>query len=240
VERRTAEVETHGITPAPVPPARVGLAVALMALVFAVLLFAPAGRLDWTPGWLYLGLITAYVCITWACLLRWNPELIAYRMRFGEGTKTWDKLWAALFAPVMIAVYVVAGCEARAGASGPTGSVWLLGLAIFVAGSALLTGSMVVNPFFEKTVRIQTDRGHRVIDTGPYAYVRHPGYVGFAGWMVATPLLLGSSWAFGPVLLSLVGIVIRTALEDRTLQAELSGYTDYARRVRFRLVPGVW
>ena len=99
---------------------------------------------------------------------------------------------------------------------------------------------MVVNPFFEKTVRIQTDHEHRVIETGPYAYVRHPGYVGFAGWMLSTPLLLASDWAFIPALLAVIGFVIRTAFEDRMLRAELKGYSEYATRVRFRLIPGVW
>jgi protein-S-isoprenylcysteine O-methyltransferase Ste14 len=89
-------------------------------------------------------------------------------------------------------------------------------------------------------VRIQTERGHRVIDRGPYAWVRHPGYVGFAGWILSAPLLLGSAWAWAPAGLALAGLVIRTALEDRTLQAELPGYRDYAARVRFRLVPGLW
>ncbi len=117
---------------------------------------------------------------------------------------------------------------------------WLLGVALFVPGWALVIWSMAVNPFFEKTVRIQTKRGHRVVDAGPYAYVRHPGYVGFAAWMLSTPLMLGSAWAFVPALLAVIGFAIRTALEDRTLQAELPGYADYAARVRFRLVPGVW
>ena len=233
-------VKTHTNTPARMPVAFVGLAVVGMVLVFAVLLFVPAGRLDWRLGWIYLGIMAVYVTISWACLQRWNPELIAHRMRVGTGTKTWDKVWAALFAPLMIAVYVVAGLEARDGVSSLPGAAWLLGLAIFISGSAMLTWSMVVNPFFEKTVRIQTERGHRVIDTGPYAYVRHPGYVGFVGWILGTPLLLGSAWAFVPALLSVVGIVVRTALEDRTLQAELSGYPEYAARVRFRLIPGVW
>jgi protein-S-isoprenylcysteine O-methyltransferase Ste14 len=173
-------------------------------------------------------------------LLRWNPELIERRMRFPKGTKTRDKVWAALFAPAMVSIYVVAGLEARDGVASVLGAEWMLGLAIFVPGSALLTWSMVVNPFFEKTVRIQTEHGHRVIDRGPYAYVRHPGYVGFLGWIASTPLLLASAWAFLPVLLAVVGIVIRTALEDRTLHAELPGYPEYAARVRFRLIPGVW
>jgi protein-S-isoprenylcysteine O-methyltransferase Ste14 len=99
---------------------------------------------------------------------------------------------------------------------------------------------MGVNPFFEKTVRIQTERGHRVIDTGPYNFVRHPGYLGFFGWNLSAPMLLGSWWAFIPAVLSVISIVIRTALEDRTLRAELDGYEEYVRRIRYRLIPGVW
>jgi protein-S-isoprenylcysteine O-methyltransferase Ste14 len=235
-----ADVETRGDSPASMPTALVGLAIAAMVLVFGVLVFVPAGRLDWTLGWVYLGIVVVTVVINLACLWRWNPELIERRMRLGEGTKAWDKVWAVLYAPVMIAVYVVAGLEARDGVSSLPGAAWLLGLAIFVPGSAMLIWSMVVNRFFEKTVRIQTDRGHRVIDTGPYAHVRHPGYMGFLGWILATPLLLASAWAFVPALLSVVGVVIRTVLEDRTLHAELPGYPEYAARVRFRMVPGVW
>jgi protein-S-isoprenylcysteine O-methyltransferase Ste14 len=211
-----------------------------MAAVFAVLIFVPAGRLDWMAGWIYLGMVIVYVVINWACLARWNPELIERRMRFAKGTKTWDKIWAALFAPVMIATYVVAGLEARDGASGLPIVWWLLGLVIFVVGAALTTWSMVVNPFFEKTVRIQTERHHRVIDTGPYAYVRHPGYAGFLGWILSAPLLLGSPLAFIPALLAVIGLVVRTVLEDNTLQAELPGYPAYASRVRYRLIPGLW
>jgi protein-S-isoprenylcysteine O-methyltransferase Ste14 len=234
------DVKTRTGSPASMPRALVGLGVAAMVLVFAVLVFVPAGRLDWTLGWIYLGIVVVSVGINLACLLRWNPELIERRMRLGEGTKTWDKVWAVLYAPVMIAVYVVAGLEARDGVSSLPGAAWLLGLAIFVAGSAMLAWSMVVNPFFEKTVRIQTERGHRVIDTGPYAHVRHPGYMGFVGWILSIPFLLASAWAFVPALLSVVGVVIRTALEDRTLHAELPGYREYAARVCFRLVPGIW
>ncbi len=223
-----------------IPPLLVGLAVLAMAAAFAVLIFVPTGRLDWTAGWIYLGMVIVYVVINWACLARWNPELIERRMRFAKGTKTWDKIWAALYAPVMIAIYVVAGVEARDEASGLPIVWWLLGLVIFVVGAALTTWSMVVNPFFEKTVRIQTERHHRVIDTGPYAYVRHPGYAGFLGWILSAPLLLASPLALIPALLAVIGLVVRTVLEDNTLQAELSGYPAYASRVRYRLIPGLW
>jgi protein-S-isoprenylcysteine O-methyltransferase Ste14 len=224
----------------PVHPALVGLALVAFGVVFGALLFWPAGRLDWTLAWVYLALLLVWVAVNWVLLSRRNPELIARRIRMGDGTKTWDKVWSGLNTPLMLAIWVVAGLDARDGASSLDPGVWPLGLLPFVAGSALLTWSMVVNPFFEKTVRIQTERGHRVIDTGPYAWVRHPGYLGFAGWLLGTPLLLASAWAFLPVAASLVSLVVRTALEDRTLRAELPGYAEYAARVRFRLIPGLW
>ena len=219
---------------------KVAVSVVAMVLVFGGLLFLPAGRLDWTLGWVHIGLITAMVVVMWARLRRWNPELIEARMRVGAGTKAWDKMWAALFGPAMAAVYVVAGFDARDGVMTLPERGWPFGLLLFVPGAALLTWPMIVNPFFEKTVRIQTDRGHRVIDTGPYRYVRHPGYVGFLLWMLASPVLLASIWACIPTALCVIGIVVRTALEDRTLREELTGYPEYAARVRFRLVPGVW
>jgi len=203
--------ETHADSQASITRALVGRAIGA-AVVLCGLVFVLALRLDWTLGWIYVGILAA----------------------------NWDKVWLGLFAPVAIAVYVVALLKARDAVSNAPGAAWLLGLAIFVPSWALVIWSMVVNPFFEKTVRIQKDRGHHVIDTGPYAYVRHPGYVGFAGWMLSTPLLLASSWAFVPALLAVVALVIRTALEDRTLHAELPGYPEYAARVRFRLIPGIW
>ena len=165
-------VETRADSPASMPTALVGLAVAAMVVLFAGLVFVLARRLGWSLGWIYVGIFVATAAINLACLLRWNPVLIRRRMRLGKGTKTRDMVWAVLNGPVMIAVFVVAGLEARDGVSSAPGAAWLLGLAIFVPGWATVTWSMVVNPFFEKTVRIQTDRGHRVVDTGPYAYVQ--------------------------------------------------------------------
>jgi protein-S-isoprenylcysteine O-methyltransferase Ste14 len=218
----------------------VGLTVAAIVIVFAGFVFMNASRLGWTLGWIYVGIVAATLAINLVCLRLWNPELIRRRMRVSKFSKTWDKVWAVMFGVAMIAIYVVAVMEARDRVSSAPGAAWLLGLAIFVPGWALAIWSMVVNPFFEKTVRIQTEHGHRVIDTGPYVYMRHPGYVGFAGWMLSTPLLLASIWAFVPALISVVLLVIRTALEDRTLHEELPGYAEYAARVRFRLIPGVW
>ena len=235
-----ADVEKRTDSQTTMPKVLVGLTVTALVVVFAGLIFVNARRLGWTLGWIYVGLVAATLAINLACLLRWNPELIRRRMGFARFTKGWDMVWAPLFALTVIAIYVVAVQEARKGGARVPGAAWLLGLAIFTPGWALVIWSMVVNPFFEKAVRIQTDHGHRVIDTGPYAYMRHPGYVGFAGWILSTPLLLASTGAFVPALIAVVLLVIRTALEDRTLHAELPGYAEYAARVRFRLIPGVW
>ena len=235
-----ADIEKRTVSWATMLKVFVGLIIAAMIALFGGFVYVNASRLGWTLGWIYVGIVVVTLTINLACLLRWNPELIRRRMRVSKFTKTWDKVWAVLFGLAMITIYVVAVMEARDRVLSPPGAAWLLGLVIFVPGWALAIWSMVVNPFFEKTVRIQTDHGHRVIDTGPYALMRHPGYVGFAGWMLSTPLLLASSWAFVPALITVVLLVIRTALEDSTLHAELPGYAEYSTRVRFRLIPGVW
>jgi len=211
-----------------------------MVLLFALILFVPAGRTDWPLAWVYIGIVVSYIGVLWLLLERHNPELIDRRKRIGKGTKTWDKFWLALFGPVMYGVYIVAGLEVRSGVPGLPIFLWPLGLVLFSGGFAFLTWSMLVNPFFEKSVRIQTDHGHKVVDSGPYAFVRHPGYVGLVGWMLGTPLMLASAWSFAPAALAIVGVIIRTSLEDRTLREELDGYTEYASRVRFRLLPHVW
>lgn len=209
--------------------------------LFAVIIFWPAGRTDWLAGWLYLAVVGISFSVNLVYLIRVNPELIEHRMRIGKGTKLWDIIWGILFAPVFLAIYVIAGFDAvRFEWSTMSAWFWPLGLVIFLPGMALFIWSMGVNPFFEKTVRIQTERGHHVIDIGPYGFIRHPGYLGFLGWTLSIPLFLLSWWAFIPAFLSVAGIVIRTALEDRTLRKELTGYDEYTRRVSHRLIPGIW
>ncbi len=209
--------------------------------LFGVFIFWPAGTVDWVAGWLHLGVVTVGYLVNTVYVIKFNPELIDARMRMGRGIKRWDEILMAFFSLAFIAIYVTAGFDAvRYGWSSMSPTLWLLGLAIFVPGVVLLTWSMVSNPFFEKMVRIQTERGHGVIDSGPYRFVRHPGYLGFFGWILSIPLFLGSWWAFLPALASVCLIGIRTALEDRTLRLELDGYEAYAARVRYRLLPGVW
>ena len=217
----------------------VGLTIATMVIVFAGFVLMHAHRLDWKLGGIYVGIIITAWMINLVFLRLLNPELIGRRV-FGKWAKTWDKVWAALFVLSIISIFVVADMDTTDGVSNTPGATWLLGYAIFVLGWTLVIWSMVVNPFFEKTVCNQTENEHRVIDTGPYAYVRHPGYVGFVSCIISTPLLLASAWAFLPALISVLLLVIRTALEDRMLRYELAGYMEYANRIRFRLIPGVW
>ena len=217
----------------------VGITIAAIIIVFAGFVLMHAHRLDWKLHGIYIGIVIAAWMINLVFLRLLNPELIGRRV-FGKWAKTWDKAWAALFFLAIISIFVVVDIDTPDGVSSAPGAAWLLGYTFFVVGWTLFTWSMVVNPFFEKAVRIQTNLGHHVIDKGPYAYARHPGYIGLIGWLFSTPLLLSSAWAFIPTLIAVVSLVIRTALEDRMLRAELTGYTEYAARVRFRLIPGVW
>ena len=217
-----------------------GLTVTVLIILFGGFIFLNAPRLGWTLGWIYVGMVAATVVINLVCLLKWNPELIWRRVGLGEFTKLWDGIWVLLFVITIVGFFIFVKEEASNRVSSEPGTMWLLGFAIFALAWILINWSMAVNPFFEKTVRIQTDHGHHVIDTGPYAYIRHPGYIGITGWIISTPLLLASTGAFVPALIAVGLLVIRTALEDRTLCAELTGYAEYASRVRFRLIPGFW
>jgi protein-S-isoprenylcysteine O-methyltransferase Ste14 len=140
----------------------------------------------------------------------------------------------------MLGVFIVAGVDGGDWPAGTPGAAWWSGVVLFAAGWTLVIWSMIVNPFFEKTVRIQIENDHRVVDTGPYACVRHPGYVGFSLWMISTPLLLASRLAVIPAVCATAVFVVRVVLEDRMLRRELPGYAEYATRTRFRLIPGVW
>lgn len=169
-----------------------------------------------------------------------NPKVIGRRMGIGKGTEAWDWAWFAVFTPAFAAILLVAARDIRLGEGLLAGELRPVGLLLFVLGGGLFVRAMGENPFFEKTVRIQPEHGHRVVDTGPYRFVRHPGYVGFILLVLSFPLLLTSPRAIYPTVFAAAWIVVRTALEDRMLHQKLTGYADYATRVRARLLPGVW
>ncbi len=217
------------------------LQLAVYILIQAAILFGASGRLNWRAAWAYLAIYLGMIAVNAMVLLPRDPELIAERGRIKEGAKDWDKVISVLYAVGGLGILAVAGLDVRFG--------WLpqiaralqwAGVGILVVSWGLASWAMASNRFFSTVVRIQKDRGHTVVTSGPYQLVRHPGYVGGILSALGTALLLGSWWALVPAGLLVCVIVVRTALEDRTLQAELEGYKDYAGRVRYRLLPGVW
>lgn len=221
------------------------LARALFSL--AVLVGSPflaAGRLDWWPAWALVALTLTASGISRIIPARKYPDLLAERARFAEAEEV--KPWDRVLMPIVgilgpLATWVVAGLDERFGWRPPVPpAVQIAAFLVVAAGSALATWAMAENRFFSAVVRIQKDRGHAVVSSGPYRFVRHPGYTGGLLAAVAMPFALGSLWALIPGVLSAGAIVARTALEDRTLQEELDGYREYAARVRYRLLPGVW
>jgi protein-S-isoprenylcysteine O-methyltransferase Ste14 len=199
---------------------------------------------DWWQAWVYAIVSIGGFVVSRVLAARRNPGLLAERSRFlrHEDAKPWDKKLAPLVGLGGALVPLVAGLEARFGplAGFISLPIELAALAVLVAGYVLASYALIENAYFSGMVRIQTDRGQRVVSSGPYRWVRHPGYVGALLVYLATPLFLDSAWTFVPVLFLTVVLIIRTNLEDKTLQAELDGYRDYAQRVHYRLLPGVW
>jgi protein-S-isoprenylcysteine O-methyltransferase Ste14 len=193
---------------------------------------------DWWEAWVYALSGILNFAISRVLAARRNPDLIAERSRYmqHENAKTWDKQLAPFLGLGSILMMVVAGLDELLGWS-PTYSLPLkiFALLIILAGYALIE-----NRFFSGMVRLQTDRGHQVVSSGPYRWIRHPGYAGALLTCLVTPVFLDSSWTFLPTVFTIFFYVLRTALEDRFLQDELEGYRDYARRVRYRLLPGIW
>jgi protein-S-isoprenylcysteine O-methyltransferase Ste14 len=214
----------------------------LSLLILVLCLFVPAGTLDWFRGWLFCFLMVGASVVITIYLRRVNPDVIAGRVNRHERPRRWDLLLGLLgFLPTMLAVFIVAALDDGRYHWFPVPWwVCIFGYALLCIGMVGLTWAESVNKFFEPSVRIQIDRGHKVIDTGPYAIIRHPGYAFGFLFFLGIPLALGSLWALIPALLIGLLLVVRTILEDRTLRAELDGYDNYAQRVRFRLVPGVW
>jgi len=214
---------------------------ALGLVMLAAILFLSAGRLDWLMGWALVGIYSLWVCATSVILILRSPELIAERLGPRKGAKTWDTAIMSIVGLTTIARLLVAGLDQRFGWT--TGiSLPLQMAATVVAALAYALGGWAIasNAFFSQIVRIQEERGHAVASSGPYRFVRHPGYVGTILFELSTPVMLGSWWALIPGGLAALLFVVRTSLEDRTLQEELNGYGEYAQAVRHRLLPGVW
>lgn len=212
----------------------------LGVFITAAILFVPAGRLDWGMGWFYVASLAVIGVFTAVAI---DPDLIAERsQRKHADQKNWDKVIFSLYGTVVsLAIPVLAGLDLRFGWQ-PEIPVWVqwAGVLGYVLGWGVNLWAMRVNKYFAQVVRIQKDRGQRIVDAGPYQYIRHPGYAGGIVMTISMPILLGSVWALVAGCAGGLLLLIRTALEDKVLWEELGGYADYAQRVPYRLVPGVW
>ncbi len=209
-------------------------------IAMLVVLFGLAGRWNYWQGWVFVAL-TALVLVVMSTVLSPGRELVEERLNPKEGVKSWDKLYMALSTPLYFVALILGGLDARLGwtRSMPLWFYWL-GAAVYLTGNAILLWARYTNRFFSSMVRIQADRGQTVCNTGPYRYVRHPGYVGGILMALGMGVVLGSWWACVPQIFAALLLVWRTSREDVTLRAELPGYDKYAHETRHRLVPGVW
>jgi protein-S-isoprenylcysteine O-methyltransferase Ste14 len=209
-----------------------------------VLVFLAAGTFRWWQAWVYIGISYAASITSRALITKRHPDLLQERLHYSDKTdaKKWDKMLMPLVALISPAAYfLTAGFDKRFGWSDPIPlSLYLIALILTLVFYAFSTWALAENRFFSAVVRIQTDRGQTVVDSGPYRYVRHPGYL--AGMLVGLtfPLMMGSWWAYIPVGIMCTLIVVRTALEDTTLINELPGYAEYTLKTKYRLLPGIW
>jgi protein-S-isoprenylcysteine O-methyltransferase Ste14 len=210
-------------------------------VVTATSLFLPAGTLAWRNGWMFMAVLSGAVASVTFGIFRASPELMRERRTAAKMAKSWDRALVPVMTGLPFVAVVVAGLGKRFGWASPfpERSAWVA-FGAMALGSALAYWSMKANRFFSSYVRIQTDRGHQVVESGPYAYLRHPGYAGSILFTLGTPILLNSTLAFVLAVVTTLITVLRTFLEDRTLRQELPGYQQYAETVRYRLLPLVW
>lgn len=217
------------------------LQIGIFVALFAASLFFLAGRTDWAMGWVFIAIVAASQLSIALILMMRNPELMGER-DVSKGKRDLDRILAgvmALFGP--ISMCLVAGLNMRLGWLPQISfALQITGIVLAVLGSMLTAWAMASNKFFYGVLRIAQEKGHTVCASGPYQYVRHPGYLGAILFDLATPLILNSAWAFVPAIFTVCAIVVRTSLEDKALHSGLGGYQNYARQVRYRLLPAVW
>ena len=215
----------------------------LMLFVQIIVFLVSAGHVTDARPWIFFGASFLHFSVSTAVQYKFNPELLVQRLkREREGSKLWDELLMRVSnLMALIPIPAIAGLDVgRFHWSNLDVYFALLGFVLFTVSTVLLNWAMIVNPFFEPTVRIQKDRGHMVITSGPYKIVRHPGYLAGILYISSIPIIIGSLYTFIPAGIYVLLIVVRTMLEDRTLHKELNGYSEYAKKVRHRLLPWLW
>ncbi len=213
--------------------------IGLMALV----LFVPAGTIAWPAGWVYITLFGGGFIVVSLWLLKANPDLLRERMGrlVRSDQKPWDKIWMPAFQVLTFAwVILIALDAARYHWSQVPSWLQFVGVILLLGAYSLFFLTFRENTYLSTVVRIQKERGHKVIDTGPYRYVRHPMYVGMILFFIGTPLLLGSWYGLIGGLTLIVILARRAVLEERMLRNELPGYEAYMQKVKFRFVPRLW
>jgi protein-S-isoprenylcysteine O-methyltransferase Ste14 len=211
-------------------------------VAMGALLFVPAGTLHWPAAWVFLGTIAILGVAGGLWLAKTDPALLAERLRpiMQSNQPAADKKFMLAFGVAAFIWFLAIGLERRMHGSGMPVALQALGFVMQLLSSGFIMWVMRENSFAAPVVKVQTERGHRVVSTGPYAFVRHPMYSGALLFFVGAALLLGSWWGLAMSLLFAVLFAIRSGIEERALIAGLPGYADYAARVRYRLVPGVW
>lgn len=209
-------------------------------LLMIALFFFCAGRTDLPRAWFYFGLYFVSLGINMVIFLKYNPEVVKARGEIIKGKmKWWDKVYVVLSMLFVFAIPAVCGLDVRFGATLGI-EYYLAAILLFIVGWSFTSWALVVNKFFEGAVRIQTERGHKVVTTGPYAIVRHPGYAGMIIFYLSMPFGFGSLYGLIPALLLAAAFVFRTHFEDEFLQKELKGYKEYCKKTKYRLIPFVW
>jgi protein-S-isoprenylcysteine O-methyltransferase Ste14 len=211
-----------------------------LALVLAIF-FIPAGSFRWPQAWVFIGLYLSAVAGFFFYTRKRDPGLLKERMSPPKSVKAWDRRIIRVYSLILAAMIVLTGLDAVRFRWSRLSLGWnVLGFGGFVLAMLVAFWATRENTFASEVVRIQDDRGHRVCSTGPYAHVRHPMYVGVILSILSFPLALGSLYAFIPAGIIVGLFILRTSLEDKTLKEELPGYREYAQKVRFRLIPGLW
>lgn len=209
--------------------------------LFLALVFIPAGTLNWPEAWIYIVLYLVSVGAVVLWLKKNNPGLLAERTKRKKDVRWWDRVFMLLYFFFLIVLLIITGLDAvRFSWSNVPLVLKIIGFLGFIPGFVLGFWAFKKNSYLSDAVRIQEDRGHKVCTTGPYQYVRHPMYAGILIAMFSFPFALGSFFALIPAAIVNLLFVFRTAMEDKTLHAELEGYKEYAEIVRFRLIPRVW
>lgn len=213
----------------------------LGVIFFPAALLLPAGRVDWLEAWAFLIVFFTAGVLLRVCVARRNPGLLKERLSRAPDAEKWDTILMGIYPGFLLGMLVVSALDSgRFGWSSTPMGVRILSWIGLGIALTIVWWVMSVNPFASRWVRIQEDRGHEVITEGPYSHVRHPMYVGAIIFVICVPMVLGSWWGLLPAAATGLLFVLRTALEDRTLLMKLPGYRDYALRVRYRLLPGIW